>query len=581
MSRISVIALAIMRCLPARQGSAVASEASRSAATCTRRVRRRGQRRRDALRRPSTPPLCLVNAERATRGLPRPARVEHARERREGPQRRHGRAQVLLARQRQRRHRCCARIARTGYMRSAPLVAARRDDRLGPARSRRPPARGVVHGRAPRTARSCSTGASATSGVGLALGAPMRRRRRTAPRRSRSTSAVAERRRAVVAAIMRAMALCDDVRASCAQIAARRALGADRPRRARRASTRAPPPALDPRAPLPRGLRGRRRRRTCSRSTRSTSARAGFRRCASAQGCSGYFTVAWALADRFRAHGPWSHAELRALRADELADVARPAPRPRADGALRAGAARARPLPRRPRRARRSCARRAARRSAWPTLLAAGMALFDDRGFYKRAQIAAADLALAGVARFADLDRLTIFADNLVPHVLRCDGRARYDAGARGADRRRAAAAPGRPGARDPRLRRARVRAHRRRGGCRARELDNGCGTAGRRRSTRRGRGTAAARSTTDRHRTSMAQARSQVAGPAPRSLAENGNRLAKSISNSSRSSIARRIERSSSMIQWRRAGASGFALIAFSLLRRSTCVRIREHGRQ
>src|ERR1044072_1513671 len=60
-------------------------------------------------------------------------------------------------------------------------------------------------------------------------------------------------------------------------------------------------------------------------------------------------------------------------------------------------------------------------------MLAAGMALFDDRGFYKRAQIAASDLALAGVARFGDLDRLTIFADNLVPHVLRCDGVLRYD----------------------------------------------------------------------------------------------------------------------------------------------------------
>ena len=38
-----------------------------------------------------------------------------------------------------------------------------------------------------------------------------------------------------------------------------------------------------------------------------------------------------------------------------------------------------------------------------------------------------ANLALAGVARFNDLDRLTIFADNLVPHVLRCDGVLRYD----------------------------------------------------------------------------------------------------------------------------------------------------------
>ncbi len=44
--------------------------------------------------------------------------------------------------------------------------------------------------------------------------------------------------------------------------------------------------------------------------------------------------------------------------------------------------------------------------------------------FLKRAQITAHDLALAlpDHARFADLDRLTLFADNLVPHVLRIDG---------------------------------------------------------------------------------------------------------------------------------------------------------------
>jgi hypothetical protein len=59
--------------------------------------------------------------------------------------------------------------------------------------------------------------------------------------------------------------------------------------------------------------------------------------------------------------------------------------------------------------------------------LARGMAMFDDRGFYKRAQIVAADLALAGVASFIDLDRLTIFADNLVPHVLRCEGVLVYE----------------------------------------------------------------------------------------------------------------------------------------------------------
>jgi hypothetical protein len=56
------------------------------------------------------------------------------------------------------------------------------------------------------------------------------------------------------------------------------------------------------------------------------------------------------------------------------------------------------------------------------------MPFFDDRGFYKRAQIVPSDLALAGLAEFHDLDRLTIFADNLVPHVLRVDGVLRYDA---------------------------------------------------------------------------------------------------------------------------------------------------------
>jgi hypothetical protein len=54
--------------------------------------------------------------------------------------------------------------------------------------------------------------------------------------------------------------------------------------------------------------------------------------------------------------------------------------------------------------------------------LAHAMPFFDDTGFWKRAQITANDLQLAGIAEFADIDRLTIFADNLVPHVLRMDG---------------------------------------------------------------------------------------------------------------------------------------------------------------
>jgi len=59
--------------------------------------------------------------------------------------------------------------------------------------------------------------------------------------------------------------------------------------------------------------------------------------------------------------------------------------------------------------------------------LLAEMPFYRDVGFYKRAQLTAADLSVAGVARFHDLDRLTIFADNLVPHVLRVDGVLEYD----------------------------------------------------------------------------------------------------------------------------------------------------------
>jgi hypothetical protein len=64
----------------------------------------------------------------------------------------------------------------------------------------------------------------------------------------------------------------------------------------------------------------------------------------------------------------------------------------------------------------------------------AGWASFSDVSSYdelelpflKRAQIAAADLARADVLRAPDLDRLTMFADNLVPHVLRLDGVLRF-----------------------------------------------------------------------------------------------------------------------------------------------------------
>ena len=61
------------------------------------------------------------------------------------------------------------------------------------------------------------------------------------------------------------------------------------------------------------------------------------------------------------------------------------------------------------------------------------VAHYDDLKvpIYKRAQITAADLALVfagqGPGTFSDLDQLTIFADNAVPHVLRTDGILHYD----------------------------------------------------------------------------------------------------------------------------------------------------------
>ena len=87
----------------------------------------------------------------------------------------------------------------------------------------------------------------------------------------------------------------------------------------------------------------------------------------------------------------------------------------------------------------------------------------DDRvPFFKRAQIAAADLALSGLAAPDGLDRLTLFADNLVPHVLRHRRRARVRRRPRPADRQRN---PDRArlarGGRDPRHRAARGRAAR------------------------------------------------------------------------------------------------------------------------
>ncbi|HEX6390217.1 MAG TPA: queuosine salvage family protein, partial [Solirubrobacteraceae bacterium] len=138
---------------------------------------------------------------------------------------------------------------------------------------------------------------------------------------------------------------------------------------------------------------------------------------------SGYFTVAWGLTERFRAHGPWTNAQLRAMRTEEVADTLGQ----RRDHELMALYAQALRELGRFLGDRHALDLANGSAVALATTVARGMTLWADHGFYKRAQILPADLALAGVARFDDLDRLTIFADNLVPHVLRCDGVLTYD----------------------------------------------------------------------------------------------------------------------------------------------------------
>jgi Potential Queuosine, Q, salvage protein family len=142
-------------------------------------------------------------------------------------------------------------------------------------------------------------------------------------------------------------------------------------------------------------------------------------------GCSGYYTVAWSLTDRFRAEGPWSAGELAELDAATIAEVLGQDPGHdlmtlyaealRELGAFVGERSALEVL---------AAAEGSAERLA--EQLASGMPMFEDRGFYKRAQIVSSDLTLAGVAKFGDLDKLTVFADNLVPHVLRIDGVLSY-----------------------------------------------------------------------------------------------------------------------------------------------------------
>jgi Potential Queuosine, Q, salvage protein family len=151
---------------------------------------------------------------------------------------------------------------------------------------------------------------------------------------------------------------------------------------------------------------------------------------------SGYFTIAAGLTQRFRAAGAFSARELTQMEPGEIARVVGQDPE--------------HPLMTHFARSLRDVGSHvlgehdgrfaavvdAAGGSA-PALagLLAGWEAFADEScydgrtvpFFKRAQIAAADVQLAGVSVLRDRDRLTAFADNLVPHVLRVDGILKLD----------------------------------------------------------------------------------------------------------------------------------------------------------
>jgi hypothetical protein len=155
-------------------------------------------------------------------------------------------------------------------------------------------------------------------------------------------------------------------------------------------------------------------------------------------GHSGYLTIEAGLSERFRDGGAWSAADLVALSPADLARVLGQDPahplmaeyarslrdvggRIRADHGGRFEAA--------VDAAAGSAVDLVGTLAGWPAF--ADTSVYEGRAvpFFKRAQIAAADLHRAGVVTFSDEDRLTAFADNLVPHVLRVDGVLSLDPG--------------------------------------------------------------------------------------------------------------------------------------------------------
>ncbi|HEY8502186.1 MAG TPA: queuosine salvage family protein [Solirubrobacterales bacterium] len=147
-------------------------------------------------------------------------------------------------------------------------------------------------------------------------------------------------------------------------------------------------------------------------------------------GHSGYATMAAGVEERFDSDGPWSPEELLALNAAAIAatlgqDPEHPLMAQFAAALRDVGAHVQRDLGGRflgVAEAADSIPALAGTFAAWESFADSSRYEGREVPFVKRAQLAAADLHRAGVADLPGLDRLTAFADNLVPHVLRVDG---------------------------------------------------------------------------------------------------------------------------------------------------------------
>ncbi|MBA2240737.1 MAG: hypothetical protein H0W09_05775 [Solirubrobacterales bacterium] len=151
-------------------------------------------------------------------------------------------------------------------------------------------------------------------------------------------------------------------------------------------------------------------------------------------GLSGSETMMAALEDRFRERGAWEPANLVAIEPAEVAAVLGQDPghelmAPFA-AALRELGAQAGSAG-----GHLELSRALGDSAGAAVQTLAGWTWFEDRSvhdgetvpIFKRAQIAVADLNRAGARSDPDLDRLTLFADNLIPHVLKLDGVLRFD----------------------------------------------------------------------------------------------------------------------------------------------------------